>query len=66
MHLLQRFWINQPSIYQDWHNLHGRNVLIDFGEITDTTVTVYFTDGPVVSAVYPVSKIASICSKGWK
>jgi len=66
MRRLARFWINQPSIDQEWHNLHGKNVLVDFGEITDDIVTVYFTEGPVISAVYPASKLAIACSKGWK
>ena len=62
--MMRRVWINQPSIQQAHHNLHGRDVLVaeaDFGN-KDRSVRVWFTEGNVVSQM--LLKLA--LSPGWK
>ena len=46
MNKVKRMWINQPSTLQQYHHLHGRNVLADFRD--DETV-IYFMEGAVIS-----------------
>ncbi len=54
--MLKRMWINQPSTLQEFHRLHGQNVLLDVER-----ETIYFTSGPVVSMQIPLS----VLSPGW-
>ncbi len=46
---LKRCWIDQPSILQPFHLLHGKRVLAVFSQSDEQSVVVYFTSGNVVS-----------------
>lgn len=59
MERLERAWINQPSTLQPLHNWNGKNVLR--GKAFGGLVTVYFTDGDIISAMVP----SNVLSKGW-
>lgn len=57
-------WINQPNMFQPFHALHGRNILVNTKELDDEsfTVTVWFTSGNVISQI-----VTKHClSKGWE
>ena len=48
----QRIWINQPSILQEDHALHGKRgiaVMEKYDTPDCPFITVYFTEGKVVS-----------------
>ncbi len=56
---LRRMWINQPSTLQEFHYLHGTNVLAkhEYGD----TMRIYFLSGNVISQ--QISR--STLSEGW-
>lgn len=56
---LRRFWINQPSTMQDYHKLHGVNVLANPG--TNKICDCYFVSGNLISQ--RIHKLA--LSPGW-
>jgi hypothetical protein len=56
---MQRHWINAPSTLQPVHKWHGARVLAD--KKPDSMVTVYFTEGPTISAIIPSRYLA----EGW-
>lgn len=56
---LKRMWINQPSVLQPLHHLHGTNVLA-YREDGDT-YRVYFLSGNVISQRVPGFAL----SDGW-
>jgi len=58
---LIRMWINQPSSFQLLHRLHGANVIAQPPYRHDKTVTVYFTEGDVVSMLVPKECL----TRGW-
>ena len=61
--MIKRMWINQPSTLQNYHELHGVNVLAEFVDGEHCyAVRVYFLSGPVVSQVVTVGCL----SEGWK
>ena len=57
---IKRFWINQPSVLQQFHNLHGVNVLAvpDY----ENCMKVYFLSGKTISCSMP----KSVLSEGWR
>lgn len=62
-----RMWINQPSVNQPYHALHGVKVLAacdrlsrDFRPVDEVT-NVFFLSGPVVSQVI----LSLALSPGW-
>jgi hypothetical protein len=57
---MKRYWINQPSVLQAYHDLHGRFVLAP-EEINSPLVKVYFIDGPATSQEINTSAL----SDGW-
>lgn len=62
--VMHRCWVNQPSVNQKYHHLHGRNVLCDFTSLTKLTsnvVTIYFIDGDIISQVIDRNAL----SMGW-
>jgi hypothetical protein len=59
--MMERCWINAPSTLQPVHHWHGRNVIVDRSDSDGMCVTVYFIEGPIVSAMIP----ALYLSKGW-
>lgn len=59
--MLKRMWINQPSIYQPFHHMHGENILADFIDGVGATCTIYYLSGDVISSVVPKLFI----SDGW-
>lgn len=58
---MERYWINQPSTLQECHKMHRSNVLCDVSNSFGSCVTVYFTEGDIVSALIPRNAL----SKGW-
>lgn len=59
---MERCWINAPSTLQPVHHWHGRNVIVDRGDRDGVCVTVYFTEGQIISAMIPSMYLA----KGYK
>lgn len=57
----ERMWVNQPSASQPCHHMHGYRVLAIMSTWTDSSVRVYFADGPFISA--ELSPI--VLSRGW-
>lgn len=58
--MLKRMWINQPSILQPLHHLHGVNVLAEHEY--DDTYKIWFLAGGTVSMQCP-----RLClSVGWQ
>lgn len=57
---MKRMWINQPSIHQTYHELHGRHVLAE--PYTEYYCVVYFLSGDIISQVMP----REVLSSGWK
>lgn len=57
---MKRYWINQPSHLQAYHELHGRLVLAP-EKINSPLVKVYFIDGPVTSQEINTHAL----SEGW-
>ena len=57
----KRMWVNQPSALQPCHRMHGCRVLAIMSTWTDSSVRVYFADGPIISA--EVSPLSLSC--GW-
>jgi len=57
---VERMWINQPSMLQPYHGLHGTNVLAT--RESDDTCIIYFLSGDVTSQ--QIDPIA--LSKGWR
>lgn len=57
---LKRAWINQPSTLQDYHHLHGTNVLM-MPEKESSSCQIYFLSGDIVSQRIPKLTL----SKGW-
>lgn len=57
---IRRMWVNQPSTYQQYHKLHGINVLAEYhdGEL----VRVWHVSGPIVHQ--QMDNLA--LSKGWR
>jgi hypothetical protein len=53
---IQRMWVNQPSSLQQFHNLHGTNVLAV--EECVGTMRVYFLSGDIVSQQMPASALS--------
>jgi hypothetical protein len=50
MDKVKRAWINQPSTSQDYHSLHGKNILVEVPKNKDEIwLRAYFLDGDVVS-----------------
>ena len=45
---VKRYWINQPSILQEHHNLHGVNVL-GVSSQHKGSIRIYFLKGDLVS-----------------
>lgn len=63
---LRRMRVDQPSTTQDWHHLHGLNVLaVPYNAVPATQYPlywrIYFLSGPVESQVIPGRAL----SKGW-
>lgn len=59
MKSLRRMWIDQPSLIQSLHHLHGTNVLAY--EIRENIYRVYFLTGDIIDM-----EVMSIClSEGW-
>lgn len=57
----ERMWVNQPSASQPCHKMHGCRVLAITPTLTDSSIRVYFVDGPLISAeLSPLS-----LSYGW-
>ena len=56
---IKRMWINQPSRSQQFHDLHGTNVLAVHEY--DDTWRIYFLSGNVIS--HQISRLA--LSEGW-
>jgi len=58
-HVVRR-WVNQPSIHQPYHHLHGTNViaLFEYGD----TWKIYFLSGETISQQISESAL----SAGWK
>lgn len=54
---MKRCWINAPSTFDPYHNLHGENVLVSVSELRNELPTVYFVRGPVVSQLVPRSSL---------
>jgi hypothetical protein len=59
---LERYWINAPSTLQPVHHWNGRNVFVDKSDRDGVCVTVYFTEGPTISAMIPKMYL----SAGWQ
>lgn len=59
---LKRMWFNQPSKLQEYHNLHGTNVLVNFeGGYGPNSAEVFFLEGETISMI-----MDTIClSPGW-
>lgn len=57
---MRRYWINQPSTLQPMHSMNGLRVIAP-KHLDDDYVTVYFIDGPVISALIGSSAL----SPGW-
>ena len=57
---LRRMWVNQPSTHQEFHHLHGTNVLAapEYG----VTWQIYFLSGATISQQI----LGSALSKGWR
>lgn len=51
-----RMRINQPSSLQEDHKLHGRRVIADLDSEIKGCVTIYFTEGNILSM--RISKLA--------
>lgn len=51
--LLQRFWVNQPSIHQPMHALHGTNLLGHAEPHAPQIVRAYFLSGSMISQQIP-------------
>lgn len=58
--MMERMWINQPSGLQQYHKLHGKNVLLDKKDPNGPRI--YFLSGPVISQDIDILAL----SKGWK
>ncbi len=56
---LRRMWINQPSTLQEFHSLHGTNVLVDLEDSGGPCI--YFLSGAVISMLVN----PGILSAGW-
>ena len=54
--MLVRKWVNQPSVYQPYHHLHGSKVLYD-----SSNQVIYHLDGPIISQ--PIDPL--VLSDGW-
>lgn len=48
---MRRAWFNQPSTLQPLHRMHGIKCVVD--DTKETHVTVYFSEGKVLSMVVP-------------
>jgi hypothetical protein len=59
--LMSRYWVNQPSSLQPDHNLHGSLVIGPRELPNNGHVTVYFTEGNIISSMVRVSAL----SPGW-
>lgn len=55
-----RMWINQPSTLQEFHHLHGVNVLAEFPNGNYAT-RIYFLEGETISQMIP----HRVLSRGW-
>lgn len=58
---MRRMWINQPSRHQDYHELHGTNVLADWHGYIPDPITIWFLSGDTISQQLPRSAL----SNGW-
>lgn len=56
---VKRMWVNQPSVLQPCHQLHGTLVLAE--PYTDQSWVAHFLGGDTVSAVLPRASL----SEGW-
>ena len=56
---LERMWVNQPSKLQQYHHLHGTNVLAYLEY--DNTYQIFFLEGNVISQQIPGTAL----SAGW-
>lgn len=64
---LMRMWVNQPSTLQEWHKLHGQNVLMDDTEREDGKVLIYLVfDDTDFQLVHTQLVDQSILANGWK
>ena len=61
MNRVQRMWINQPSILQPEHDLHGTLALAEMDTCYPSRALIYFLDGDVESRFI----LKSALSKGW-
>ena len=59
---MKRMWIDQPSILQPYHALHGTNVLAWPPKNKRIVCRIYFLNGPVISAEILTSSL----SDGWR
>lgn len=57
--MVKRMWINQPSILQPLHHLHGINVLAC--DDTDGSYRIWFLSGSIISQQAPRLAL----SEGW-
>ena len=58
---MKRMWINQPSKLQEFHDLHGTNVLATDEPYMNGTARIYFLSGSVVSQLISYNCL----SNGW-
>lgn len=60
---LERSWIQSNTDFTDpYYKFYGNNVLVDYRTLEDGMITVYFTEGNVLSAQIPVT----ILKQGWR
>jgi len=59
--MLERYFVNQPSIFQTLHHYHGKNVLFCLDEPDTGWGVIYFTEGDVISMQANIFCL----SKGW-
>ena len=66
---LKRFWINQPSTSQPFHDLHGQSVLANPESFDGDYCDAFFAEGPVIVqriqkiALTPGSRVPRDCSR---
>jgi hypothetical protein len=58
---IERYWVNQPSISQSYHNYNGMRVLAFPDGVRKNIFHVYLVDGPEVIIQMPRLAL----SKGW-
>lgn len=58
---LHRMWINQPSTHQEFHKMHGTNVLADL-DSRPNIARIYFLESTVISQ----DILKTALSDGWR